>query len=77
MAICGFYEYAFRDLYITYIKPKQKLSETENVFLEEVFDSENDSYEKNSYTGKFKNKNVIFVQLEGIDNWLQKSYLPP
>lgn len=70
MAICGFYEYVFRDLYVTYIKPEQKRSETENVFLEDVFGVDNDSYSKNNYTGKFKNKNVIFVQLEGIDNWL-------
>jgi len=69
MAICGYYEYVFRDIYIN-IKPKAKRSETENNFLEEVFLSENNSYSKNNYTGKFKNKNIIFVQLEGIDNWL-------
>ena len=28
MAICGFYEYVFRDIYITYIKPEEKRSET-------------------------------------------------
>ena len=77
MAICGFYEYVFRDIYITYIKPEQKRSETENAFLEEVFSKENDSYSKNSYTGKFKNKNVIFVQLEGIDNWLLTKEVMP
>ena len=70
MAICGLYEYVVRDFYITYIKPTEKLSETENNFLEEVFMVDNNSYRKNSYTGKFKNKNVIFLQLEGIDNWL-------
>lgn len=77
MAICGFYEYSFRSLYITYIKPEQKRSETENNFLEEVFSVDNDSYSKNSYTGKFKDKNVIFVQLEGIDNWLLTKEIMP
>ena len=76
MAICGFYEYAFRDIYVN-IKPKTKRSETENNFLEEVFLSENNSYSKNNYTGKFKNKNIIFVQLEGIDNWLLTKEIMP
>lgn len=70
MAICGFYEYVFRDIYVTYIKPEAKRSETENDFLEEVFSTENDSYTKNNYTGKYKDKNIIFLQMEGIDNWL-------
>lgn len=70
MAICGLYEYVIRDFYITYIKPTEKLSQTENNFLEEVFTVDNNSYRKNNYTGKFKGKNVIFLQLEGIDNWL-------
>lgn len=70
MAISGFYEYAFRDFYIIYIKPEAKKSETESNFLEEVFSTENDSQSKNKYTGIFKNKNVIFLQMEGIDDWL-------
>lgn len=70
MAICGLYEYVFRDFYVSYIKPETKRSETESKFLEEVFSEDNDGYSKNSYTGKFKDKNVIFLQLEGIDNWL-------
>ncbi len=77
MAICGFYEYIIRDIYITYIKPEEKRSETESNFLEEVFIEENNSYSKNSYTGKFKNKNVIFLQLEGIDNWLLTKEIMP
>lgn len=77
MAISGFYEYTFRSLYTTYLKPKEKQSETENKFLEEVFDVSNDSYKKNNYTGIFKNKNVIFLQLEGIDDWLlSKEFMP-
>ena len=77
MAISGFYEYVFRDIYVNYIKPEQKRSETENAFLEDVFGPQNDNYSKNNYTGKFKNKNVIFVQLEGIDNWLLTKEIMP
>ena len=77
MAICGLYEYVFRDFYVTYIKPEPKRSETESNFLEEVFNEENDSFSKNNYTGKFKDKNVIFLQLEGIDNWLLTKDIMP
>ena len=70
VALSGLYEYTIRDFYINYIKPAPKKSETESKFLSEVFSNNNDNYHKNSYTGRFKGKNVIFLQLEGIDNWL-------
>ena len=70
VALSGLYEYSIRDFYMNYLKPIPKKSETEGNFLDEVFSSNNDSFHKNKYTGKFKNKNVIFLQLEGIDNWL-------
>ena len=77
LALTGIYEYTIRDFYITYIKPNEKKSDTESNFLEEVFSSKNDSYHKNKYTGLFKNKNVILVQMEGIDNWLFTKELMP
>ncbi len=70
LTLAGFYEYSIRDFYITFIKPAEKKSDTESNFLNEVFKESNDSYQKNKYTAKLKDKNVIFVQLEGIDNWL-------
>ena len=70
LTLAGLYEYTVRDFYITYIKPSSTKSDTESKFLIDVFDNSNDSYHKNKYTSKFKNKNVIFIQLEGIDNWL-------
>ena len=70
LSLTGLYEYTVRDFYMTYIKPETTKSEAESKFLNEVFDSSNDNYHKNKYTGRFRNKNVIFLQLEGIDNWL-------
>ena len=70
MSLAGLYEYTIRDFYITYIKPVPKKSDTESKFLSDVFSSNNNTIHKNKYTGKFKNKNVIFVQLEGIDDWV-------
>lgn len=77
MAVTGLYEYTFRDFYIIYIKPEPKKSETESNFLEEVFSAENDSISKNKYTGIFKDKNVIFLQMEGIDDWLLTKEIMP
>ena len=77
MTLTGFYEYTIRDFYVTYIKPAEKKSETESNFLEDAFSSNYDSYHKNKYTGKFKNKNVIFLQLEGIDKWLLTKEIMP
>lgn len=70
ISLAGLYEYSIRDFYMNYLKSTPKKSDTESKFLNEVFSDNNDSFHKNKYTGKFKDKNVIFLQLEGIDNWL-------
>ena len=77
MALSGFYEYSIRDFYVTFIRPEEKKSETENNFLSDVFHESNDSFNKNKYTARFANKNVIFLQLEGIDNWLLTKDIMP
>lgn len=77
ISISGFFEYTIRDFYVTYIKKVPKKSESENSFLEEIFVESNSSYSKNQYTGIFKDKNVIFLQLEGIDNWLLTKEVMP
>lgn len=69
MTISGLYEYTFRNFYITFIKAKKTNNEEEIQFLEEVYNNEEENY-TNKYTGKFKDKNLIIIQLEGIDNWL-------
>jgi len=66
--ICGLYEYAIRDFYMTFLKVEKENPE-ETTFLETVFE-ETIMHESNEYTGILKGKNVIFLQLEGIDSWL-------
>lgn len=68
MKVSGLYEYIFRDFYITYLKPTQKITPEEVTFLDEAF-KDNGTY-NNKYSGIFNNKNLIFVQLEGIDDWV-------
>ena len=67
--ICGFYEYTFRDFYKTVFDSEPEKTPEEEVFLEEIF-VEEVPQNSNKYTGIFEEKNVIFLQLEGIDTWL-------
>ena len=69
MSLAGLYEYTFRNFYITYIKEKKTNNEEEKEFLELIYNVEEENY-NTKYTGYFENKNVIFLQLEGIDSWL-------
>ena len=68
MKITGFYEYSFRNFYVTFLKSKTSVNEEDMQFLDTAYEVENNP--KNSYTGKLKGKNLILIQLEGTDNWL-------
>ena len=67
--ICGLYEYSFRDFYVTFLQPEEPENPEEIKFLEKMY-SEKTPHLKNEYTGIFEGKNVIFLQLEGLDSWL-------
>ena len=77
LSLSGLYEYTVRDFYVTYIRRNEKKSDTESKFLDDVFNIQNDSFQKNKYTGKFKDKNIVFLQLEGIDSWLLTKDIMP
>ena len=67
--ICGIYEYTVRDFYITFLKQDTDEDPEELEELDELY-SETTTNEENNYTGIFEGKNVIFLQLEGMDSWL-------
>ena len=70
MRVSGLYEYTVRSFYVSFLKPKEKISTENKKFLEQAYTPT--GYEKtvNNYTGLFKGKNVIFLQMEGMDSWL-------
>jgi len=68
MQISGLYEYTIRNFYITFLKTAEQQQEEDIIFLNNAFTEKKNT--KNKYTGIFKDKNLIIVQLEGIDNWL-------
>jgi len=67
--ISGLFEYTFRDAYKNLFKKPVKITPEDETFLENLYEDET-HHEKNPYTGIFEGKNVIFVQLEGLDSWL-------
>lgn len=69
MKICGIYEYAARDFYVTFIKPEEPEKEEDLEFLADAYSRLNLG-DENEYTNMFDGKNVIFLQLEGLDTWL-------
>ena len=69
MMISGIYEYSFRNFYVTFIRAKKSTNEEDLSFLEEEYNKEEEGH-NNNYTGKFKDKNLIIIQLEGTDSWL-------
>lgn len=69
MMVSGIYEYSVRNFYITFIKAKKTTNEEELTFLKEEYMNE-DNISENKYTNKYKDKNLIIIQLEGIDTWM-------
>lgn len=69
MRVSGLYEYSFRNFYITFLKPKDTINKEDKAFLDKIYEAK-DKKQNDRYTGIFKDKNVIFLQLEGMDNWL-------
>ncbi len=69
LKISGLYEYSVRNFYFTFLKPEEEISDEDQKFLDSIYKAE-DTKEENAYTGKFKGKNLIFLQLEGMDTWM-------
>ena len=68
LKVSGLFEYTIRNFYITFLKTEQEENSEDIEFLNMAFEDAESS--KNKYTGIFKNKNLIFIQFEGLDNWL-------
>ncbi|MBQ9853701.1 MAG: sulfatase-like hydrolase/transferase [Bacilli bacterium] len=66
--VAGLYEYTFRNYYITFLKTKAEEDAEDVEFLNQAYAEKKKT--NNKYTGIFKDKNLILIQLEGIDNWL-------
>ena len=72
MKIAGFYKYIEKDFFKTYLNFKillRKEEKEELDFLKNIY-KDIKIHGKNEYTGRFKDKNIILIQMEGMDDWL-------
>ncbi|MBR6515049.1 MAG: sulfatase-like hydrolase/transferase [Clostridia bacterium] len=67
--VSGFYEYCVRDFFTSVFESESEMTPEDEKALEEMFASST-PHKENEYTGIFEGENVIFLQLEGIDDWL-------
>ena len=77
MMISGVYEYIFSDMYLYFKKliftnNKKEINEI-NTYLKK----QNNKLINNDYTGIFKDKNLIIIMLESIDDWLVTKEVMP
>ena len=68
LKVSGLFEYSVRNFYVTFLKTEKEENSEDIEFLDLAF--VNTEKSKNKYTGIFKDKNLIFIQFEGLDNWL-------
>lgn len=75
--VSGMYEYIFRDIYL-YTKQKMNPNNIENIEeINKYIESLNIKQEENKYTNIFKDKNLIMIMLESIDDWLVTEEVMP
>ena len=71
MKIAGFYKYIEKDFFKTYLNFKiffRKREKEELDYLKNIY-KDIKMHGENEYTGRFKDKNIILVQMEGMDDW--------
>ena len=68
LKVSGLFEYSIRNFYVTFLKTEKEENTEDIEFLDLAFSKV--EKKNNKYTGIFKDKNLIFIQFEGLDNWL-------
>lgn len=72
--ICGTYEYLIKDFYNSFLKKDNSIEA--RLFVNNYID-ENYKEDNNEYTGIFNGKNLIFVMMESMDDWLVNEDVTP
>ena len=75
LRICGTYEYTIRDFYFTFIKKDNTINAKKEVD-KYLADNEVDISD-NEYTALFKDKNLVFIMMEAMDDWLINPEVTP
>lgn len=75
LRICGMYEYQIRDFYFSFIKKNNIVSAKKEV--DKYLEKHDNIDTNNEYTGIFKDKNLIFIMMEALDDWLVNENVTP
>lgn len=77
LRICGTYEYFINDFYHSFIEKNNSIKTIENVekYIQE--NKKDDNNISNNYNGIFKGKNLIFVMMESMDDWMVNEKTTP
>lgn len=73
--ICGTYEYLIKDFNNSFLKKNNTIEARKNV--EKYIEENNKSKIDNKYNGIFKGKNLIFIMMESMDDWMVNEYVTP
>lgn len=76
LQVSGFLEYTIRDFYLSYTSKIKKDPETIK-FLDQYFDKINNQKNPNEWSNIFKDKSLILVMLESVDEWLVTEEVMP
>ena len=76
LKICGIYEYIFKDFYMSFLK-KDDIESAQETIIEYINSEENLGLEEKKYNGIFKDKNLIFVMMEAMDDWMISEKVTP
>lgn len=76
LKISGIYEYIFRDFYMSFLK-KDNVEYAQQTIIEYVNNKQEVASEGTEYNGIFKDKNLIFVMMEAMDDWLISEKVTP
>lgn len=75
LRLCGTYEYFIKDFYHSFFQKDDSIKAKEYV---SEYISENKNISKvNNYNGIFKDKNLIFVMMESMDDWMVNEETTP
>lgn len=74
--VCGYYQYVIKDIFKNMFFPTSNYNEEDAKLCDEFFQKQNSSL-PNEMTGILKDKNVVFVLLESMDDWMiSEKYTP-
>ena len=75
LRLCGTYEYLIKDFNHSFFQKDDSIKAKE--YVSEYISENKNISNGNNYNGIFKNKNLIFVMMESMDDWMVNEEITP